>query len=261
MNVELLHPLGAVVTGLSARDVDSKVADRLRTLLADHGVVVLPEQDIDDSDFVTFLKQFGPLMFTTGETPVDRFPDLNVVSNVGRTTPPRSSFHTDTSYVSEPPAYTALRAVAVPSRGGDTLFSDQYRAFDTLPNDLRDHLRDRLVTHVVTGLDPDVLSALEAETSARHPLFRDHPISGRTALFLTTPARCVAISGLDKREARDTIEFLFQHSIAPDNLVRHTWSPGDIVIWDNRCVLHRADHSSVDGDRIMHRCMVANSVV
>ena len=79
---------------MSTRDVDSTVADRLQALLAGYGAVVLPEQNIDDSDFMAFLKQFGPLMFTTGETPVDRFPDLNVVSNVGRTAPPRSSFHT-----------------------------------------------------------------------------------------------------------------------------------------------------------------------
>ena len=71
--------------------------------------------------------------------------DLNVVSNVGRTTPPRSVFHVDTSYVARPPAYTALRAVRIPERGGETLFTDQYRAYETLPGDIRTHLAGRTI--------------------------------------------------------------------------------------------------------------------
>lgn len=128
-------------------------------------------------------------MFTTGETPVPGFDDLNVISNVGRTTPPRSTFHVDTSYVRIPPAYTALRAVEVPESGGQTLFSNQYRAYDTLPEDMRLDLADRTVEHVVTGLD----LGDDDETSAVHPLFRVHPVTGRTALFLTTPKRCASV--------------------------------------------------------------------
>jgi taurine dioxygenase len=109
------------------------------------------------------------------------------------------------------------------------------------------------VRHVVSGLDlgPD------AETEAEHPLFRRHPVSGRTALYLSTPQRCVAISGMDDDEARETIEHLYAHSTAEGNVHRHRWSPGDVVIWDNGCVLHRADHADVVGDRVMHRGMVA----
>jgi hypothetical protein len=88
MYVELLNPLGAVLMGVSACNVDSKVPDRSRTLLAKRNLIVLPEQDIDDSDFVIFLKQFGPLLFTTGETPVDRFPGVTMASDVRRTGPP-----------------------------------------------------------------------------------------------------------------------------------------------------------------------------
>ena len=98
-------------------------------------MVVLRGQDADDAGFVRFLRSFGPTMFTVGETPVPGHPELNVVSNVGRVKPPRSTFHTDTSYVRKPPAFTALRAVAVPERGGQTLFTNQYAAYDTLPVD------------------------------------------------------------------------------------------------------------------------------
>ena len=101
----------------------------------------MPGQDVDDAGFVAFLEQFGELMFTKGETPVAGFPDLNVISNVGRKTPPRSVFHVDTSYVRQPPAYTALRAVTIPAQGGETLFTNQYRAYETLPTDDPRHPR------------------------------------------------------------------------------------------------------------------------
>jgi taurine dioxygenase len=249
----VLSPVGAVVAGLRVQDADDAAVDRLQHLLAEHGVVVLPGQDVDDHGFVGFLRRFGALTFTVGETPVPGFPDLNVISNVGRTTPPRSVFHVDTSYVRHPPPYTALRAVQIPERGGETLFTNQYRAFDTLPADVRERLEGRTVRHVVSGLDLDD----DAETEAEHPVFLRHPVSGRTALYLSTPQRCVAISGMDDAEARETIEFLYAHSTAEDNTYRHTWCPGDVVMWDNRCVLHRADHAGVTGDRVMHRGMVA----
>lgn len=248
------QPLGATVTGVRPDAlVDAEVTE-LRGLLAEHGVIVLPGQDLDDAQFLGFLRRFGEMTFTTGETPVDGFSDLNVVSNVGRTTPPRSSFHVDSSYLAQPPTYTALRTVQVPAQGGQTVFSNQYRAYETLEPELRDHLAGRRVTHVVTGLElgPD------DETSAEHPLFAVHPISGRTSLYLSTPARCAAISGLDDAETRDVVQRLYAHSTREDNTVRHAWSPGDVVMWDNLCVLHRADHSGVVGDRVMHRGMVVS---
>lgn len=247
------QPLGVAVSGLAIQDVEVDTADRLTGLLAEHGVLVLPGQDVDDTAFVAFLAQFGALTFTDGETAVPGCPDLNVVSNVGRSTPPRSSFHVDTSYVRHPPAFTALRAVEVPATGGATLFTNQYRAFETLPSDLRDELSGRTITHVVTGVDPGP----GAETSAEHPVFRPHPRSGRVALYLSTPPRCAAVSGLDPDRARAVVDLLYAHSTAEDNTFRHEWSPGDVVMWDNACVLHRADHDGVVGDRVMHRGMVA----
>lgn len=178
------------------------------------------------------------------------------ISNVGRDRPPRSTFHTDTSYVRNPPLYTALRAVEVPEQGGHTLFCNQYAAYDDLPDAVREELDGRTITHVVTGLDlgPD------DETSAAHPVFRVHPISGRTYLYLSTPTRCVEVSGLSADRARELVAFLFEHSTRPANVLRHGWSPGDVVMWDNRCVMHCADHSGVVGDRVMHRGMVAQTL-
>ena len=248
-SVTALAPVGARVEGLRVGALDPAAVDRMRAVLAGHGVAILPGQQVGDAEFLDFLASFGDLTFTVGETPVPGFGDLNVISNVGRTTPPRSTFHVDTSYVRRPPAYTALRAVEIPRRGGHTLFTNQYRAWDTLPPHLRGDLHGRNITHVVTGLDLDD----DAETSATHPVALVHPVSGRTALYISTPKRCAAVSGIPPARAAEIVEMLVTHSTRADNVLRHRWSPGDIVMWDNRCVLHRADHDGVDGDRIMHR--------
>lgn len=254
MRVTELRPVGAVVDGVTVDAQDATAVAGLRRLLAEHGVLVFRSQDVDDGAFVRFLRSFGDLMFTVGETPVDGFPDLNVVSNVGRTTPPRSTFHVDTSYVRRPPAYTALRAVEVPECGGQTLFSNQYRAYDELPAALRRDLTGRTIEHVVTGVE---LGA-DDEGSADHPVFRAHPITGRTALYMSAPARCAAISGMSETQAEELVAALFERSTAEDNVLRHAWAPGDVVMWDNRCVMHKADHSGVVGRRVMHRGMVAD---
>ncbi len=255
-----LQPLGVCVEDLDLADpaLDlSGLVPVLRDLLAEHGVVVVPDQHaLDDDGFLALLRAFGPLAFTTGETPLATHPQLNVISNVGRETPPVSNWHVDTSYVDQPPAYTALRAVQVPAEGGTTQFSDQYAALDTLPADLRALLADRTLRHVVTGVDPGPGEQTEAE----HPVFRPHPVTGRPALYLTAPKRCAAISGLDEDVTRDVVARLLEHSTRPENVLAHRWAPGDVVLWDNACVLHRADHSAVVGDRVMHRGMVASHV-
>ena len=256
MKTDVLDPIGVRVTGVQVATDPASLVPALRVLLAEHGVAVLPEQVLDDVEFLAFLRAFGDLAFTAGETPLDGFPDLNVISNVGRwrtDSPPTSSFHVDTSYVSVPPAYTALRAVTVPAQGGATQFTNQYAAAATLPADLRRRVEGRTITHVVTGVDDS-----GGETSAEHPILRPHPVTGRESLYLTTPARCAAVSGLDQAEADELVALLLAHSTRPENALVHAWAPRDLVMWDNACVLHRADHAGVVGDRVMHRGMVAS---
>jgi taurine dioxygenase len=227
-------------------------ADVVRPALAETGVVVIPDAGLTDAAFVAFLQQLGELTFTDGEAPHPEQPLLNVVSNVGRDTPPRSVFHTDTSYVDRPPAYTALKAERVPEAGGETVFTNLYHAYDRLSDALRDRLHGAEILHEVTGVTPSE----GAQTRAWHPLFRRHPISGRVALWLSTPARCTDLrlpGGLRKPEL---VAELYAHATDPAHEMRHAWRPGDVVIWDNRCTLHRGDHSAVAGDRVLHRGMV-----
>ncbi|MEO9325419.1 TauD/TfdA family dioxygenase [Nocardioides sp. C4-1] len=257
MKTEVLDPVGVRITDVSVADDPTALVPVLRDLLAEHGVAVLPGQMLDDDAFLAFLRGFGDLTFTEGETPLAGYPDLNVISNVGRwdsATPPKSSFHVDTSYVSRPPSYTALRAVQVPASGGATQFSNQYRAAETLPADVRELVEGRTITHVVTGVDlgPD------EESQAEHPVLRPHPVTGREALYLTTPTRCAAVSGMDQAAGDELVATLLAHSTRADNVLSHAWAQDDLVIWDNACVLHRADHAGVVGDRVMHRGMVAD---
>ncbi len=249
MHVTALAPFGAQVTRLDLADVAAHRYDELAHLVAAARVVVFRRQTIDDAALVRFLGGFGSLTFTDGETPVAHAPDLNVVTNVGRLTPPRSVFHTDTSYVPRPPSLTALRPVVLPSKGGFTLFSDQVLAAASLPPQFRQALSGRSVQHQATG--PDGLLQ-----GTRHPLLRRHPITGEAALYLSTPQRCIGIDGMDAQASQRAIAALYRHSIRPARLYRHAWQAGDVLLWDNRVTMHRADHDGVVGDRVLHRGMV-----
>ena len=256
MQITTLAPFGAEVINIDIGSVSAFQFDALATLIATARVVVFRGQTIDDAALTRFLAGFGPLMFTPGETPVAGAPDLNVVSNIGRVNtdrPPRSVFHTDTSYAVQPPALTALRPVLLPQRGGLTLFSDQVRAASALPARFRDALMGRSVLHQTTGPDgePD---------GTRHPLFRRHPLTGETALYLSTPERCTAISALDEPTSRRVVAALYRHSIRQSSLYRHAWRAGDVLVWDNRVTMHRADHADVLDHRVLHRGMVQGEV-
>jgi taurine dioxygenase len=90
----------------------------------------------------------------------------------------------------------------------------------------------------------------------RHPLFRRHPITGDVSLYLSTPERCTDLSGMDVPTSRRVVAALYRHSIRPSKLYRHDWQAEDILVWDNRVTMHRADHGQVVGDRVLHRGMV-----
>ena len=194
-------------------------------------------------------------MFTVGETPVPGFPELNVVSNIGRTRPPRSTFHTDTSYVRKPPAYTALRAAAVPKRGGQTLFSDQYAAYETLPSRVRQELRGRTITHVVTGLD---LGRDHGEVGcpsafSHSPNIRTNiPVSVRSLALRPHQRHVAAEAGARSSPICSTIRPAMRTSTGtPGRPV--TSSCGTTVAF---CTVPTT--SACVGDRVLHRGMVAD---
>jgi taurine dioxygenase len=111
INFRALSPFGAEANEIKITEIDDKDLVSLKHVIASNGLLVFRKQAVSDADFVAFLSRLGPMTFTAGEIPVPHQPDLNVVSNVGRDRPPRSVFHTDTSYIDRPPAFTALLAL------------------------------------------------------------------------------------------------------------------------------------------------------
>lgn len=243
---------GAEISGMDCFG-DAVDHAALALLIAQHRVVVMRNQHGDDQGFVRFLSGFGPLVFTEGEVPVDGAPLLNVVTNAGRSTPPVSRFHTDSSYFTRPPSFTALRPVVLPRAGGPTIFSDQVRAARELPKQWLPFLQGRKVLHRCSGIDG-------IDDQSWHPLLRQHPLTGETSLFLSTPARCIAIEGMATEPARRVIEILYRRSQISSCLYRHVWRTGDMLIWDNRVTMHRADHDGVVAPRVLHRGMIAGEV-
>ena len=132
--------------------------------------------------------------------------------------------------------------------GGATLFCDQVAAANSISRRARNWLGSRSVLHTVTGVANSVVSC-------RHPLFRRHPLTQEVALYLWTPQRCAQLSGVDPVLSARVIAALYRHSIRPSRLYRNRWQPDDIVIWDNRVTMHRADHDGVVGNRVLHRGM------
>ncbi len=249
MHVRPLRPFGVEISGI---DCGGEAFDpgELAVILARARVAVFRDQRLDDAGLVRFLERFGPLTFTQGEVLVPGQPMLNRVTNAGRATPPRSVFHTDTSYVARPPALTALSPRRLPRAGGATLFSDQVGAAARLPARLRRCLDGRRVLHRASGLEG-------VADEAWHPLFRRHPLTGEVALYLSTPERCTAIEGVGPEVGRRLIALLYRASTRARALYRHAWREGDLLMWDNRVTMHRADHDGVAGERTLHRGMVA----
>ena len=246
-----LAPFGTEISGLDLAAVTPPLFAELALLIARSRVVVFRGQTLDDAAFVTFLRGLGPLTFTEGEKPVPNAPDLNIVSNVGRVTPPRSVFHTDTSYVTHPPAFTALRPVVLPATGGNTLFTDQVNAAARLPVAAWRFLTGQTVLHQTSGL------AGQCEAT-RQPLLRRVVATGETALYLSTPERCTQLSGVDELTSQRIIAALYRHSTKASRLYRHEWQSDDILIWHNCVTMHKADHGhgGLTQDRVLHRGMV-----
>ena len=207
-------------------------------------------------DLQSLSATLGEPMFTPGERSHPEHEFVFVVTNRGRATPPRSVLHSDTSYVERPPSFTLLAGVEIPASGGETVFVDQFAAWDGAPASLRRALAGVELLHVASRV-PDPAAAGEG---VWHPVVRRHPESGRAALYVSARERLVGArrDGValppDEAEALiDAAHAQASEGIAPE---RHAWRAGDLLVTDNRSTLHAADHSAVAGVRTLHRVMV-----
>ncbi len=266
-------PFGALVSGLDLRrPLDDPTAAALRGAWMEHQVLVFPHQDLRFSHLEAVAEAFGPI----GEDPYFRpIPGQSHVVALTReadeTTPLFADvFHSDWSFLPSPPAGTLLYGVDIPPEGGDTLFADQYSAYDALPPSLKDRIEGRWGIHSArrgysrqgqygdrdVGRSMAIVASDRAMATQRHPLIRIHPETGRRALFVSL-AYTIGIEGMEEDEANALILELYAHLATPANTYRHRWAPGMVALWDNRCVLHSATGGYEGHRRELHRLTVA----
>jgi taurine dioxygenase len=261
---------GAEVRGLDLRDVrDEETAQRLRRVLADKGMIVFRDQKLDAPSFQRAVAMFGDIMpqtvarFTLPDHPLVGFVSSEDTDKPGGVRIVRGEqYHTDHSFATAPPAYTSLFAVTLPKTGGDTQFVNAMDAYDDLPEETKRKIDGLKVLHVFkSSRSPRKKAELTPEEKAKlvetlQPLVLKHPVSGRKGLYLNT-AHMERIVGVEDEEAFALIDSLVKHVTQPKYEYRHKWLPGDMVIWDNRTVLHQAngDYDPTE-KRFLYRVMV-----
>lgn len=264
--------LGAKVTGIDLRQPISEAsAAALRRAFAQYAVLCVNCPDLSENDQARFCQLFGRA--DAAIIPVDqkghgkeRKSGVMWITNIRENGKPIGSlpdgemqFHSDGSHRPTPYRATTLYAMKVPSRGGETRFANLYKAYEALPDAIKDKLEGRRIKYVYsidamyreqTDEDDESLSA------ATHPVVKVHPDTGRKALYLSRLMSRYII-GLDRKESDDLLAFLFDHAERPEFVYAHPWVPGDLVIWDNRCLNHARNDFPADEVRLMRRMTVS----
>jgi taurine dioxygenase len=274
--------LGADIENVDLARLDDATFARIEGAWHAHQVLRVRKQILDDGELMRFSARFGELdkapiraagMAITHDPRLDVAAEarefVTVISNVkikgkaiGSLGNAESIWHTDMSYNPEPPTASVLYAIEVPPSGGDTSFTDMYRAYDTLPADLRARVAGLSCVHDASrnsagelrrGFD-DVTDPRQT-VGARHPIVRTHPVTGRKALFLGR-RRNAYVVGLELAESEALLDALWAHATQPAFAWTQQWVPGDLIIWDNRCVMHRRDEFDENTSRVMHRTQI-----
>lgn len=269
-------PFGAEVVGLDLRDIDDQIFAAIQDAWVRHSVLVFRGQALSDPDLIAFSRHLGELDHAPnqekGQTIASGMPELYVVSNVLENGVPIGSlgsgeavWHTDMSYLPKPPKASLLYSLEVPEVGGDTSFCDMYRAFEALPEALRERVMGLRVKHDGTynsgGYVREGVTPTDDPRQAPgmiHPLVCTHPESGRRMLYLGR-RRMSWIEGLELAESEALLDEIWDHATRPALCFTHHWAVGDLVMWDNRCSMHRRDPFDNSARRVMHRTQVRGS--
>ena len=266
--------LGAEVSGIDlSRPLDETTFGAIRAAWLEHAVLRFRDQELTDPQLIAFTRYFGELD-PPGPNPygkpfLPQHPELNVISNIKVDGAPigglgdgEAIWHADMTYVEKPPMGAILYALEIPPTGGDTYWSNQCAAHDALPRPLARRIAGRRAVHDATynsagikrkGYD-DVTDPRKAP-GARHALVGEHAETGRKTLFLGR-RRNSYIEGLDLADSEALLDELWAHATQPQFVFRHQWRVGDVVVWDNRCTLHRRDPFDPDARRLMHRSQI-----
>jgi taurine dioxygenase len=265
--------LGAEIQGVDLRTLDAATFAAMHRAWLDHQVLLVRDQQLTDGDLVAFSRRFGDLdeapVQETGQRFVDGHPEIYVVSNVvrdgmtiGSLGAGEAVWHTDMSYLSDPPKASVLYALEVPVTGGDTSFCSMYAAWESLPDPLRARLDNRRVKHDGTYnsggfVRQGVTATDDPRTSPGtfHPIVMVHPETSRRALYLGR-RRNAYIEGLALDESDALLDEIWRHATREALTWTHQWRAGDLVLWDNRCTMHRRDAFDPSSRRIMHRTQI-----
>jgi alpha-ketoglutarate-dependent 2,4-dichlorophenoxyacetate dioxygenase len=263
-----LHPLfAAKITGVDlGNPIDEDTRRAIERAMDEYAVCVMPAQHLEDEQQIAFSRCYGPLEVSPGigrkggEVPANariKHREIFDISNLDQAggilgeNDPRASFmrgnqlwHTDSSFRQEPATWSMLHAKAVPPAGGDTEFADTRAAYDALPEAMQRRLEGLLAEHSLwhsrakLGGYVPTQDERRSHPSARHRLVRRHPGSGRKALYIA--AHASHILGMPIDEGQALLAELMEFATRPQFVYRHAWQVGDLVIWDNRCTMHRA---------------------
>lgn len=261
---------GAEIVGVDlSRPVDQQSRERLNQAFIDHSVIAIRGQTLNASQFFEAMKIFGEI-FPQHNTrfAVAECPEVHYVSNQHRLDDghiyiPGEGYHTDHSNDAEPPKATALCAVKLPGSGGDTQFVNMYDAYDALPEATKRRIDGLYARHVYESKHggrklphlADENREIESQ-SVVHPIARTHPITGRKAIYIN-PIRVEGIIDMPEQEALALLEELLDHATQEKFQYRHRWKPGDVVIWDNRCLMHKANGDYPTNEvRYLYRVML-----
>ncbi|MEE4302321.1 MAG: TauD/TfdA family dioxygenase [Pseudomonadales bacterium] len=265
----------ADVEGVDLAQVTDEDFAAIHRAWIDHGVLRFREQTLDEDGLQRFSERFGPLE----EAPFGRMPEamrrrirnrfVTVISNIVENGRPigglgsgEANWHSDMTYFEDPPPASVLLGVEIPDSGGDTWFADQYAALDALPSELEARIEGLSIKHdaahtSVGQLRPgfDAFDDPREAPGAVHPIVQTHPESGRRCLYLGR-REWACVVGLPLEESEALLDELWQYAALEANVWRHQWRVGDVIIWDNRCVLHRRDAIDPEKRRLLRRCQV-----
>jgi taurine dioxygenase len=265
--------LGAEIRVGDLRSLDEAAFERVLRAWHDHAVVLFRGQALSDRDLVAFSRRFGDLDWApiqeTGRRFVEGMPEIYIVSNVKVNGEPIGSlgdgeavWHTDMSYLDMPPKASMLYALEIPTSGGNTSFCSMYAVYDALPDALKRRIAGLEIKHDGTYnsggyVRQGVAATDDPRTSpgAMHPLVCTHPDTGRRMLYLGR-RRNAYIGGLELAESEALLDELWSYVERPELAWEHVWRVGDLVLWDNRCTMHRRDAFDPEQRRVMHRTQV-----